>query len=123
MKTRFLRFLACALCLLPLGATQALALSELELKSFLNQPLEVRIRFAAASQAELDSLTVSVRGTSVDSRFDAALRHELGQDERGPYLRITSRDAIREPILNLVLDLSWSGGRLGREYALIIDPR
>ncbi|WP_338413290.1 FimV/HubP family polar landmark protein [uncultured Sphaerotilus sp.] len=39
-----------------------------------------------------------------------------------PYLRITSDRSVQEPFVDVILELSWSSGRLLREYTLLFDP-
>lgn len=99
-----------------------LAVSDVELRSHLNQRLDARIRLLTASQAELDSLVVSVTGTDPGQQSYIALKNEIAQDDQGLFIHVTSENSIREPILTLQLELSWSQGRLSREYSLIIDP-
>ena len=114
--------IALAASVLPFAAA-ALAVSEVEVLSNLNQPLDARIRLLAVSQAELDSLSVQVRGDSNTDRVYVALRHVLAEDENGHYIRITTQEAVREPILTVVLEAAWSTGKLTREYSIIIDPQ
>ena len=123
MKTPALRFLACLFMLSFSATSQALALSEIELQSHLNQSLDARIRLVSASQADLDSLGVTVTDTPTEGQSFVSLQYEIAHAEQGPYIHITSRDVVREPVLKLRLDLNWTGGRLARDYSLIIDPR
>ena len=104
----------------------ALAMSEIELKSSLNQPLNAIINLTAKAD-ELDSLNISVSRMADKS---GALQHwpsikvRLIRKEGGKnYLSITSEDVIREPVLNFLLELDWSQGRILREYSLLIDPQ
>ena len=101
----------------------ALAISGVELESNLNQPLHARIYLLAVAKDELDSLNISVKDISdvPGSQRFTAYRHEIKQSDQGHYINITTREAIREPILNFILELNWSTGRLIREYSLIID--
>lgn len=39
-----------------------------------------------------------------------------------PFLQITSGSNVGEPFVDLILELSWSSGRLLREYTLLFDP-
>jgi pilus assembly protein FimV len=39
-----------------------------------------------------------------------------------PYLRIGSDRPVQEPFVDVILELSWSSGRLLREYTLLFDP-
>ncbi len=106
-------------------AAVALALSDVDLGSYLNQRLSAQIRLLELPDGELDNLNVSVSEITdtVAGGSHTVLRHEVVTEGSNHYLRITSRDVIREPILNFVVELSWSTGRLIRNYALIIDPQ
>lgn len=122
MKVKLLGALPGIACLLASFTASALALSGMDLRSRLNQPLDARIRLVSLSQAELDSLTVSVQPAEGSSRSVNGLQQQIQQDENGHFLAITSRDPVREPVLTLVVELSWSTGHLTREYELIVDP-
>ncbi|WP_409707209.1 FimV family protein, partial [Caldimonas sp.] len=39
-----------------------------------------------------------------------------------PYLRVFSDRAVQEPFVDVILELSWTSGRLVREYTLLLDP-
>jgi pilus assembly protein FimV len=104
----------------------ALALADLELKSSLNQQLDVRIRLLTSAPDELDSLTVHVKALSHAGTGHLAspqLLYELIREESGNYLRITTRDAVREPVISFLVEMNWSGGHFLREYSLLIDPQ
>lgn len=123
MKFRLLKAMSGILCMIASFAASGLALSDLELQSKLNQPLNARIRLISISQAELDSLTVTILGGEDGDRQPAGgLQQVIQQDENGHYLVVSSREPIREPVMTLVLELSWSTGHLTRQYEIIIDP-
>ena len=106
----------------------ALALAEIKLNSSLNQPLDATIELTSANTAELDSLNTSISAL-VDQNMGLYrwphLRVEIIRSEQGGrnYLKITSKDAVREPILEFLLELNWSAGQLKREYSLLINPQ
>ena len=103
----------------------ALAVFEVELKSHLNQPLDARIPLLVAKEAELSSLNVNIKAVTdkTDKQRFVTLRYEIKEDEGGRYIKVMSREAIREPVLSFILELNWSEGRLIREYSLLIDPQ
>ena len=39
-----------------------------------------------------------------------------------PFLKISSDRSVQEPFVDVILDLTWSSGRLVREYTLLFDP-
>ena len=122
MKLRLIAAMSGILCLAASLTAYGLAISELDLKSKLNQPLNARIRLISLSQAELDSLTVTVQGGKGSEQLVRGLQQEIQQDENGHFLVISSQEPVREPVMTLVLELNWSTGHLTRQYELIIDP-
>ena len=125
MRAKLLILLAFVVFLPCPPAAVALALSDVELGSYLNQRLAAQIRLLDLADGELDNLNISVSEIidKVARGMPAVLRHEVVTEGSNYYLRITSRDVIREPILNLVVELDWPKGHLIRNYALIIDPQ
>ncbi len=124
------RILLLALFLFVAGfqpVVQALALGELELKSHLNQPLNVVIPLVFSKESELAELKLSISSPEGQSSGLQA-RHNLKVevvDNNGnqPYLKISSKNTLREPALRFVLDMRWSNGRIQREYSILLDPR
>ena len=121
MKTRFAS-LACFLLLLQPVVAQAVALSDIEVRSFLNQPLDAQVQLLSLTKSELDTLQIKVIPAE-SSRSHVDFRSEIVHGDSGSAIRITTKDPVREPILMMRVELSWSSGRLTREYSLIIDPR
>ena len=118
-----------ALTVLPVS-TWALGLGKLNVQSALGEPLRAEIDVTALTAEEGNSLQVRVatpetyRAAGVDynqvlSATSIALQRRA--DGR-PYLRITSDRSVQEPFVDVILDLSWSTGRLVREYTLLFDP-
>lgn len=121
--------LSMLLCVLP-GMVFALGLGNLELESGLNQPFKARIQLLSATADELQSLRVGLADTEAFRRADinrpfilSKLRFQVEEHDDGPdYIGISSRDSIREPFLNFLIEASWSRGRLFREYTVLLDP-
>jgi pilus assembly protein FimV len=127
MKRKLL--LVLAIIALP-GLAHALGLGKLQLNSALNQPFDARIELVSASADELDSLNVGLadseafRRARIDRPFILGkLKFVVVENESGAdYIQISSRDALREPFLNFLLEANWSSGRLYREYTVLLDP-
>lgn len=103
----------------------ALALSEIQLNSSLNQSLDAIIEIQSATSQELDSLNISIDRSSSGSMSQRwpRVKVELVRPEKGnSYLKLTSEETVREPVLEFLLELSWSKGRIKREYELLINP-
>ncbi|MGH8566835.1 MAG: FimV/HubP family polar landmark protein, partial [Gammaproteobacteria bacterium] len=115
--------------LLPQAAA-ALGLGELKKHSELNQPFHATIDLVDANAEELDTLRVKLADAE---RFRRAgierphvlsqLRFEVVETASGPdRIKITSQAPIQEPYLSFLIEVSWSNGRLFREYAALLDP-
>jgi pilus assembly protein FimV len=108
----------------------ALGLGEIELKSSLNQPLNAEVELLSATGQELEELKVAIASSQAFASagiertlFLNKLQFSVGRSTAGkPVVRITSRDAVREPFLDFLLEMSWSKGRLVREYTVLVDP-
>lgn len=108
----------------------ALGLGEIELKSALNQPLDAEVELLAATPEELQELKVEVGSAQAFANagiertlFLNKLQFDVKTKADGrAVVKITSRDVVREPFLDFLLELSWSKGRLLREYTVLVDP-
>lgn len=108
----------------------ALGLGQIEPESGLNQPFEARIELLSPTADELSSLSVSLADSEAFKRAGVErlfvlsnLRFEVKENENGPdYIRVYSKDPIREPYLNFLVEADWSKGRLYREYTVLLDP-
>ena len=111
-------------------AAAALGLGELKKHSELNQPFHATIDLVDANAEELDTLRVKLADAE---RFRRAgierphalsqLRFEVVETDSGPdHIKITSQAPIQEPYLSFLIEVSWSNGRLFREYAALLDP-
>lgn len=127
MKRKLL--LVLAFIALP-GFASALGLGKLQLNSALNQPFDARIELPSTSALELQSLHVGLADTEafrrakIDRPFVLSkLKFVVIENENDPdYIQISSRDVIREPYLNFLLEANWSTGRIYREYTVLLDP-
>ena len=115
--------------LAPLDA-QALALGRLVVQSALGEPLRAEIDLAQVTPAEAASLSV---GLASPAAFRAAglefspglasvnISVQRRADGRA-YVQVTGARAVNEPYLDLILEASWSSGRIVRDYTLLFDP-
>lgn len=129
MKAPKKTLLATSLLALPALAS-ALGLGGITVRSGLNQPLDAEISVSVNSPAERDTLSVQL-ATAEDwsrvgidsSRTPTDLKFAVEKNARGePVIRVTSQQIIREPYLQMLIEVNWAKGRLLREYALLLDP-
>lgn len=108
----------------------ALSVGEIKVLSALNQPLLAEIPIDDAEPASLLDATVGLASYEVHARFGIekenvlnALRFKVLRNTQGQFvIRLTTQRAIREPVLEFVLDVSNSSGSLRRSYAIHLDP-
>ncbi len=127
---RKLALLSLSAALLIPGGAFALGLGEIHLKSALNQTFDAKIDLLSVKADELDGVKVTLatpeafERAGVDRLFILTkLRYEPDLNEEGkPVIHVTSRQAIREPFLNFLIEVNWAKGRLVREYTVLLDP-
>jgi len=119
-----------ALLLYPLSSF-ALGLGEIEVSSFLNQPLKAEIEVISARQGEIDDLLVSLasrdafRKAGLERPSDLSkLRFKVEKSEDGQTARIliSTKTPVKEPFLNFLVEADWAKGRLLREFTVLLDP-
>ncbi|UQG54112.1 MULTISPECIES: FimV/HubP family polar landmark protein [unclassified Marinobacter] len=127
------RKLAVALALaggLGSGVAQALGLGEVELQSYLNEPLDAQIVLRQSRGVSPGDVFVNVASESAYQRvglnrgqFASKLKFQVVTRSDGSLaISVSSREPLREPYLNFLLELTWPSGRLLREYAVLVDP-
>jgi len=110
---------------LPLG------LGEIEVESFLNQPLNAEIDVISVRPGEIDDLLVGLAkredfrraGLARPSVLDE-LKFTVQANEAGTEasVRVSTKTAVREPFLNFLVEADWADGRVIREFTILLDP-
>ncbi|MDX1515567.1 MAG: FimV/HubP family polar landmark protein [Woeseiaceae bacterium] len=128
---RSLTRISLAWLLLVASEAWALGLGEIRLDSALNEPLRAEIELLAASPEELANLTVGLASADTFDRYGLdrpfylqSMNFEVVRSGRadGNYIRVRSTSPMREPFLTFLVEVSWSRGRLLREYTVLLDP-
>ena len=124
--------LAAAVLLAATGSNDAhaLALGQLTVQSALGEPLQAQIQLPEATAAELASLRTEVAPPSAyktaGMEYNTAANGVRISVQRRPdgsaYLQLRSDRSFNEPFLDLILEVSWSAGRIVRDYTLLFDP-
>jgi pilus assembly protein FimV len=118
------------MALLPINSF-ALGLGEIEVNSFLNQPLSAEIEVISARPGEIDDLLVSLATREAFTRAgldrprhlsDLKFTVNKSEDGESAVIMVTTRSAIKEPFLNFLIEADWSKGRLLREFTVLLDP-
>ncbi len=121
-----------ALAALSLGSTGswALGLGRLAVQSSLGETLRAEIDVTSLTPEEAGNLKIRIAppesyrslGVEYNSVLPTTQAALLKRADGRPFLRLTSDRVVQEPFVDVILELSWSTGRLVREYTLLFDP-
>ena len=112
------------------GSLMALGLGEIELESFLNQPLKASVDLLNMGGLNADDIKVRL-GTSDDfdklgidrAYFLTSIKFEVFDNgSGGARIVMSSEEPVLEPYLDFVVEARWPSGRLLRGYTVLIDP-
>ena len=124
-----LRGVALAVACLWGSQTWALGLGRLSVQSALGETLKAEIEVTSLSAEETASLKLRIappeayRTAGVD--YNAVLPStsvQLVSRNGRSVLRVTSDRAVLEPFVEVIVEATWSSGRLVREYTMLFDP-
>ncbi|HTI96654.1 MAG TPA: FimV/HubP family polar landmark protein [Rudaea sp.] len=111
------------------GNAFALGLGTIQVKSRLNQPLEAVIPVIADSPAEANGLEVSLASAEdfqrvgLDrSRVDVPLEFSVATERGQTVIKVSTKDIVREPLVDFLIVANWPKGKLLREYTVLLDP-
>ncbi|KQW97305.1 pilus assembly protein FimV [Massilia sp. Root418] len=110
-------------------AANAAGLGKLTVLSSLGQPLRAEIELTAVTPEEASGLAAKLAPADAfrlaNIEFNPALlslRFEVDQRNGRQFIRVSSTQPVNEPFVDMLLELSWTGGRLVREYTFLLDP-
>ena len=111
-------------------AAWSLGLGPIQVRSGLNEPLVAEIPVMEGAEGEAENLRANLASAEDFSRvgldvsgISVPLQFELDTNQAGkPVIRVTSNDPVREPFVSFLVEVSWSKGRLLREYDVLLDP-
>ncbi len=114
--------------LTPVGAN-ALGVGEIKLHSALNQNLKADIPLITSASESVSGIRVNLASPSAFAKagldrpfYLSGLKFRTVTKGGRTYVRVTSREVIREPFLNFLVDVSWPQGRMLREFTVLLDP-
>lgn len=123
---------AAATALLTLTTTGAMALSlgRITVQSALGEPLRAEIEVPDINAEEAASLRTAVAlpdaFTAAGLEYNSALSSLQATLQRRAdgraYIRLTSDRPINDPFVDMILEASWSSGRIVRDYTMLFDP-
>ena len=129
MRKSLLKLLFTIAALSASVTVHALGMGGINVTSALGRPLQADIEIVAATKSEKNNLEVRLAPTSAYRDAGLAYPHgikfkfQLDSNSVGlPYLRVTSDQAIDDPFVSLLIEVTWPSGRLLREYTFLLDP-
>ncbi|MFT4873831.1 FimV/HubP family polar landmark protein [Congregibacter sp.] len=109
----------------------ALGLGEIEMQSFLNEPLRAEVELLDTRQLTIDDIRIRLAGGDDFERlgversyFLTSIKFDIEVDEesgRG-VIRLSTDASVLEPFIDLIIEARWPTGRLLREYTVLVDP-
>jgi pilus assembly protein FimV len=117
-------------CLLAPVTSLALGLGSIEVSTTLNQPLQANIKLVGTSPGEVQGMSVRLASPQLFQQVGIPrpdyldnLQFKVVSGSGGePYIQVTTRGAVKQPFLDFLLEVSWPGGRLLREYTVLLNP-
>ncbi len=110
----------------------ALGIGDIQVKSALNQPLYASIPLISNRKDRDEQNSIRVRLASPEMHEQAGLRYptELAQSRFELYqapdgqlqVLLGTREPIREPLMDFLLEVEWSHGKLLKEVSILLDP-
>lgn len=108
----------------------ALGLGDVQSQSYLGQPLSARVELVSIDgQVDTDNLIVrqvtgkEAQDMGVDYFYTPyQYQFEIVESDGLYYVKINSRQDIKEPFLSLLVELRWPTGVVYREYDILLDP-
>lgn len=117
-------------CLAWSGIVCATGLGDINVSTYLGQPLKAEIELVSVDKADKSNITVklasaeSFKAAGIDYPYALPkLKFEvINRDSGDPYVKITSLQPVNEPFVTLLVEAVWPSGKLLREYTFLLDP-
>ncbi len=125
--------LACLSCLL-FGAAPcavlALGLGDLKIASNLNEPLEASISIEDAKGIIITDILVTIADPKEFTKAGLEpaawlqrIQFTVDQNKQGGLVvKLNTQRPVQEPFADLLIQVTWPGGKILKEYTLLLDP-
>jgi pilus assembly protein FimV len=112
------------------AAAEAAGLGKLTVLSNLGEPLRAEIDVVAVEKSELETLIAKLGTPDAYAQSNLpfpppSLGLKLSLEKRAsgePYINASTVQPVNEPFVDILVDLSWNGGRIQRAYTALLDP-
>ncbi len=120
---------AVASTLMAMSSAHATGMGRLTVLSALGQPLKAEIELTSPSKDEIGALVPKLASADAyrqaNIEFNAALlslRFAIEPKGAGYVIKVSSTQAMNEPFVDMLLEMTSSNGKLLREYTFLLDP-
>ncbi|WP_435520847.1 FimV/HubP family polar landmark protein [Caenimonas aquaedulcis] len=121
---------AAALLGVSTSTAYALGLGRITVQSALGEPLRAEIDVPEINAEEIASLRTAVASPeafrAAGFEFNPTLSGIVITLQRRPdgrhFLQLSSNRAVNDPFVDLILETTWSSGRIVRDYTMLFDP-
>lgn len=108
----------------------SLGLGDIDADSGLNQPLKAEISLLSSRDVSEDDLRAKLAsyesyekfGVQREAYHNSLFFDVITKEDGTKAIVVESRESIKEPFINFLVELSWTQGKLLREYTLLLDP-
>jgi pilus assembly protein FimV len=112
------------------GSAFPLGIGDISLHSALNQNLDAEISLHVSAGEKISDLQVKL---APPEKFDEAgvpwhyflskIKFEAVESKNGAtVIKVTSKEILREPFLDFLVEVSWDKGNIYREFTVLVDP-
>ncbi|NDI85139.1 LysM peptidoglycan-binding domain-containing protein [Undibacterium sp. B2R-29] len=112
-----------------MSSAHATGMGRLTVLSALGQPLKAEIELTSPSKDEIGALVPKLASADAyrqaNIEFNAALlslRFAIEPKGAGYVIKVSSTQAMNEPFVDMLLEMTSSNGKLLREYTFLLDP-
>ncbi|ORU89789.1 MAG: hypothetical protein A6F71_02165 [Cycloclasticus sp. symbiont of Poecilosclerida sp. M] len=117
-------------CLISSTSVFALGIGDITAYSALNQALNAEIALVGSENEDPSNIRISIASREAfnDAGIDRPyflneLKFTPIVEENGEInVKVTTRNAIKEPFVNFIIELEWPKGRTLKEFTILLDP-
>ena len=128
---RFNRLFSGGLGLFLSQTALAIGIGDIAVDSYVNEPLSARITVLDPKDVSESEVIASLASLTDFERLGVERHYSLSSlvfeadigSSESANIRVTTKDPIREPYLNFLVELKWPEGRVLREYTVFLDLR
>ena len=121
--------LFCGLWLLATARVSALQFGDIEVGSLRGEPLLARVSLSDLPENAEQELAVGLAdasdfsraGLAYPSHLDSLEFRVVAEGDEPAHVMIAGRDPVDAPFISLLIEGVWSGGRVLREYTIVLD--